>query len=719
VFTRIAILLCIALPCLGQAANSDAEDALRHPRTVYFTVGDYQDLLYTPLDSEASITAAFDVMHKLYNVKRVWWRGGQDEVWGKQFVIREQSRRYKRLWDWWMDAQYRVVNTNHIAVKAGHARGMEVWMAYGLFDNGSPADVGFGGFPYAAEDRIRAEHPEWAPVNKYGTWRQGGPIEFAYPEARKAMVDYLAKHVIEGGYDGIAFLTYVENYSMRYEDEFGYSQPIVDEFRKRHGVDIRTEKFDRNAWAKLRGEHLTQFMRELHTALGKHGKKIAISPDGKQPNLPCLWNVEGGVRTVGRLWMDIEAWASEGIVDEISPYYPNTEESLAAVRKICEGTNVSVSAWGRTGGALPEGFGRIMTIGNELESGFDWSHRIDFPTEVVPTQPESAFTSDDVYARRKILTAVAKGKQKAQASDVIPLLKDPDVYVRRGALRALSKIGDTSAVPAIEEALKDPENSVRWLAAVTLGELHSPNCVKVIFGATALDNSTYQFNFVAVPEVLRQLKKDERLSDTDIQLLLDLTRNPIDRVRETAWYSIKLLALHPPAMEIAVLRTLKEDSNPYCRELALSAMCNLPPAPKLFDAIIDAMRNDKDEVVQDRACMTLAGLTRSAGAPKEILERSVGELTRFFRSFGEGCQRNDKSWGWRECGNALRALGKPGEAALVGIMGDSKDRQLADLAWRVLYLKQEDKFCFVTEEEDRLAHERHPFLTFSVGAAGK
>lgn len=359
---RKILLLVVGLLLLGHArpiigAPPDPAELARNPRTVYFTVGDYQDMLFTPLDSEASINAAFDVMKDMYGVQRVWWRGGQDEVWGKQFVIREHSRRYARLWDWWMDLQYRVVNTNDIAVKAGHDRGMEVWVTYGLFDNGSQPDVGFGGFPYAAEDKIRIEHPEWAPVNKYGTWRQGGPIEFAYPGARKAMVDYLSKHIIDGGYDGIAFLSYVENYSQRYEDEFGYSQLIVDEFKKRHGVDIRTQPFDRQTWAKLRGEYLTQFMRELHETLAKHGKKVAVSVDGKEPHLPCIWNVGGGVRTVGRLWLDIETWVKEGIVDEINLYYPNTDETLASVLKLCEGTPTKVSIFGRTRGDIAAGAG--------------------------------------------------------------------------------------------------------------------------------------------------------------------------------------------------------------------------------------------------------------------------------------------------------------------------------------------------------------------------
>jgi uncharacterized lipoprotein YddW (UPF0748 family) len=315
--------------CAFAADTNSERDEQKNPRTAYFTVGDAQDLLWTPMDSKASIDAVFAVLHDRYRVSRVWWRGGQDEIWGNQFVLRDENRHYARVWQWWKDLQYRKVGTNRLAVEAAHKEGIALWMAYGLFDNGSPPDVGFSGFPYAAEDKIRVEHPEWAPVNKYGTWRQGGPIEFCYPGARKAMVKYLSDYVAKRNFDGIAFLTYVENFSQRYEDEFGYNQPIVDEFKKRYGVDIRTQPFDKLAWSKLRGEYLTQFMRELHTAMAKNGKKIAVSVDGSDPHWPCLWNVDNGVRTVGKLWLDLETWTREGIVDEINLYTRNTTRRSA------------------------------------------------------------------------------------------------------------------------------------------------------------------------------------------------------------------------------------------------------------------------------------------------------------------------------------------------------------------------------------------------------
>jgi hypothetical protein len=31
----------------------------------------------------------------------------------------------------------------------------EIWLTYGLFDNGSQADAGCVGFPYAVEDKLR------------------------------------------------------------------------------------------------------------------------------------------------------------------------------------------------------------------------------------------------------------------------------------------------------------------------------------------------------------------------------------------------------------------------------------------------------------------------------------------------------------------------------------------------------------------------------------
>ena len=395
-------LLPLQVAVLCAAVGAEPADATAHPRTVYFTTGDHQDLLGLPLDSKATVEAALEAIRKLYHVRRVWWRGGQDEVWGQEFIIRPENRLFDRTWDWWKDLQYRKVGTNRIAVKAGHKLGMEVWMAYGLFDHGSAADVGYVGFPYAAEDRRRAAHPEWAPVNRFGTWRQGGPIEFCYPEARQAVAGYLARYVLDGGYDGIAFLTYAENYSVRYDDEFGFNEPVVAEFKRRHGVDVRRQPFDRDAWSRLRGEYVTAFLRDLHALLAPHKKRVAVCVDGADPYRPTVW---GGVRTAGNVHLDLETWAKDGLVDEITVYAPASDAAIRMCVAACRGSATKVSGF-RTRGDLPAGMERIMFVNPEVESGFAWEHYVDWPDERISAHIRSELERRGIWTPRVDVTTV-------------------------------------------------------------------------------------------------------------------------------------------------------------------------------------------------------------------------------------------------------------------------------------------------------------------------
>lgn len=169
-----------------------------------------------------------------------------------------------------------------------------------------------------------------------------------------------------------------------------------------------------------------------------------------------------------------------------------------------------------------------------------------------------------------------------------------------------------------------------------------------------------------------------------------------------------------PGLRRPPLRAVKEDGNPYVRELALAALTRIPPSPELLRAVSDAMKSDKDAVVQARAAAALGSLIRSAGGAKDLRDPAVKDLVAQFRLYGTGATRDDKDWGWREVGNALRMIGEDGEAALARLMGDEQDQRLADLAWRVVYLKQEDGFTLVTEEQDRAAHVKHPFMTFEA-----
>jgi hypothetical protein len=695
----IAILFARALPAAEQQpATPLPVDG--NPRTVYLSTGDNQDVLqFSPLDSVATVDAFFDSL-KRYRVNRIWWRGGQDEIWGKQFVIRKENRMFWRIWEWWKDNQYRKLKLNRVAVEAAHKRGMEIWLTHGLFDNGSQADAGYAGFPYAAEDRLRVEHPEWAPVNKWGTWRQGGPI------------DYLVKYVVDGDYDGLSFLTYAENFSQRYEDEFGYSEPIVKEFQRRYGVNILREPFEKKKWARLRGEYVETFLRELRSRLAKHGKKLAIVVDGQDASRPTKWTFDGGVRTAGSLQWSAEEWLSNETVDEMCLFFKAAEANIRKwedARKT-QKSKMTVSAF-RTRGDLPPGMPRIMWLGRDVETGFDWEAWVDWPDEKLTVEPAASLSSDDVFARRRVLTCVLKKKIELPFEKLAGAVSDPDVFVRRMALRALAATKDPAGIPVVAAALRDPENSVRVRAVLALGELEDPEVVSRILEVISRDNSTFQFHFRAVPEVLKKRAADGRLTPADKELLVARLTDPQARIRELVLYYFKLVGA-PGTLDVRsdLIAIIRDDPSPYARELAMiNLRSSFGAVPLVTSVLKQVMTDDKDHAVQTRAAVALA--TAHAGTnPGPTRVQALADVVAFFRQFGDGCQRKDREWGWRVVGNALLRFEESGKAALKKMMAESDNRTLSDRAWRILHLRQGDGFFPITEEQDAAAHKLHPWL---------
>jgi hypothetical protein len=710
-----AAFMAIFLPCVVLAAEPEPGRRMPvdgNPRTVYLSTGDNQDVLeFAPLDSVATVEAAFDALVQ-YRVNRIWWRGGQDEIWGKQFLIRKDNRMFWHIWEWWKDNQYRKAKLNRVAVEAAHKRGMEIWLTYGLFDNGSQADAGYAGFPYAAEDRLRIEHPEWAPVNRWGTWRQGGPVEFAYPEARRAMADYLTKFVIEGGYDGLSFLTYAENFSQRYEDEFGYSEPIVKEFQQRYGVNILREKFDKEKWSRLRGEYVEKFLRELRSRLKKHGKRLAIVVDGRDPNRPTKWNIDGGVRTAGSLQWAAEEWLKKETVDEMCLFFKAEESEIQRWENARQKqkSKMTVSAF-RTRGKLPPGMPRIMWLGRDIETGFDWESWVDWPDEKLTVEPAASLIGESVFARRRVLTCALKGKTKLSLKAVADASRDPDVFVRRMAMRALAERKDAAAIPAAAAALKDPENSVRVRAVLALGELKDPEIVPRILAAISQENSTFQFHFRAVPEVLKKRAADGRLTPAEKELMVARLADPQARVRELVLYYFTLVgAPATPDVRSQLLKVIREDSSPYARELAMiNLRSSFGAVPLVTGALKEVMAGDKDHAVQARAAVALA-IAHARNEPSPARKQALADVVNFFRQYGDGCKRTDREWGWRAVGNSLLLFKKEGEAELKKLMGEPDNRALSDRAWRILHLRQGDGFFPITEEQDAAAHRLHPWL---------
>ena len=230
----------------------------------YISTGDNQWVgSWLPIDSPASIEAAMEFLSRL-GVKRIYWRGLQGALYVDTAREREENVRYASFWKWTRKL-YAEVDPDRTAAEAAHR-------ADGVLGRQRVVRLGQPGghalfWRFSAPRRITT--PAGASrMGSSGSTRRaasGRSYRTGLPGSAQALVDLHLKYVRRDGYDGVLFLTYAENYSTRFQDEFGYNEPVVAEFKRRTGVDLRTQAFSRSGsrydWYALRGEYVTAFFR--------------------------------------------------------------------------------------------------------------------------------------------------------------------------------------------------------------------------------------------------------------------------------------------------------------------------------------------------------------------------------------------------------------------------------------------------------------------------
>ncbi len=696
-------LSCLAL--LPFAAICAAADTGPAQLDVYVSTGDNHFLGSSlPIDSPASIGATFDLFQNVNHARRIYWRGLEEACWVSTMQARPENLRYHSLWTW-MQWLYAHVNPDDLAVKAAHARGMEIWGVGTLWDWGSPADTPtFGDYPFPFESKLKLAHPEWAAMDKHGVRRQGGPIELAYPEARKALVDLHVQETLKAGYDGIIFLTYAENYSMRFQDEFGYSDPIIDDFKKLHRVDLRTEGFKRGAsredWLRLRGTYVTAYLRELHAALKAHGKKLGMIINGNDSHSSLPWNVPELTKTAGSQYMDVETWVREGLVDNLTVYgncsgaaqMKTTEDLLF----LCRQTGIEVSFMTSS----PFAPGRQSLYDQKaacvLAVSDDAQH---VARGFVPEQTLDALKGEDVWKRLKALDQVIEGKLTAPMEDLAPLVHSENLIERRMALQALGRSKALEVLAPIEPALLDEENGVRCAAALALGDLRSPHALHPLLESVEAHGS-----HMLVECAIIALRKLNPLPANDLAEAVKTSKNATVRM-------VAMRALMPFATveQMPVIRAAMNDADRFTAYAATEAMGNIRKTNGNIFPLIDQLCKG-DPALSARAAVSL-GVLAARNDPVLATQRTnmLAALKLDFERFGDGSTRDDSDWGWRPVGNALRAFGDEGEAVLRSLRDQRQDMRLAELAWRSLDLHQQpNTFSEVSEKENEEAYARRP-----------
>ena len=217
-----------------------------------------------------------------------------------------------------------------------------------MFSDGAPANAGGPGgpgqnriWPWTYVMNFTEQHPEEMSTDRTRKKIHWMIREYGYPEARATKIAefvYMAKKfglrrfVVESRSEGSQMQDPPDN-----ADEFGFNDIVVQDMKKRYGVDILTDpRFDSYSptfntldpmvenWHKLRGEYFTQFFRELRRAMNEIDLHIqlCVSLAGDRIGPPM-----GNWFTYWRTWVD------EGLIDAIvAPVdfdaYPTSKQLL-------------------------------------------------------------------------------------------------------------------------------------------------------------------------------------------------------------------------------------------------------------------------------------------------------------------------------------------------------------------------------------------------------
>ncbi len=632
------------------------------PINAYVSVGDSQHgRNWLSIDSSATAKAWVERLKHSHNIQTIYWRGEQNRTVLNHAITRPENLQFASYWQEWQKYLCFDAKVNEAAVKEAHRQGMKIYSQEGWFDLGASGGAGYATLPYPFEYKIRIQHPEWCPQDRYGLRHQDGPIEFCYPEARKLLISILANSVRSGYYDGLMLYSYFENFGTRYTEEFGFNQPIVDEYRKRYGVDIRTGKYDLQKWAALRGEYATLFLKELKKEL--QGKKLSVALSALNPDRPQEFPMSSG-RINCAVQMDWRTWVKNRIVDEIIVMGGGDVKGKALALQLVQAGCPRVTLV--TERPYTYEFEELRSAGVVLTC---WSGPARSQTvESYSQRPalRADLKSSEWYLRANALNIFAK---LLMPDDILKFTVDAHPYVRREAWNQIEAMRNLGARKQAIKALSDPEESVRIAAVGALGSIGDSQHVQPIF--EALTKSAHSmFLDTCVSTLLK-------IGGGSYAPFAAALKSPIEAVRLVAARVVS--RIHPKVSRQTILSLAETDPSFKVRAWALE---ELPiEFNERYLTIIDRGLWGESSLLRNTCIRAIKRADKAADpSMKSFLTSKLSLLFQRMALFPE------EPWLWQTLGDCLHAYGPESLQSLA----KGTDPVVSLQAYKALHLKQND-----------------------------
>ncbi len=196
-------------------------------------------------------------------------------------------------------------------------------------DEGLDFDNGFGPQQFFLDVENGAELPH---KDRGNWWRQtstGGAIAFArgvneyipatpcevYPEVRE-LWDGWVDRILDAGVDGLDIRVSHHGSLVNEPYEYGFNEPVIEEFVKRHGYQPTDSEEDMSLLSKLRGEHFTDFIQDTSTKVRAKGKKMQVHLHTEAfRDDACHGQMMG---FPANIYFDWKRWLNDGMVDGIT-----------------------------------------------------------------------------------------------------------------------------------------------------------------------------------------------------------------------------------------------------------------------------------------------------------------------------------------------------------------------------------------------------------------
>ncbi len=263
------------------------------------------------LDTSAAVRRRIQKWQSDLKAGTILWRSTRDKIKGRYQQAKgyrhfSQSRRETVPWD-----AYQQVP------ELAHAFGMRVFLYITLFDEGWPLlpkkvrEVSYHNKMHCQhvswQSSFSRKNPEYILTDRSLKKHQWGVMCLAYAEVRRHFIGRYLRLLATGNFDGLFVCLRSQSRPVDFADQFGFNQPIRDEFLKRFGRDIWIEDFDLRRWRDLQGDYLTVFLKELNKRLKSSEYLLAVGvPRGNILGPP-----------LGNASLQWPSWVKKGLVDQL------------------------------------------------------------------------------------------------------------------------------------------------------------------------------------------------------------------------------------------------------------------------------------------------------------------------------------------------------------------------------------------------------------------